>query len=455
MSLIKCPECGKDVSDKAKACPNCGHPIQSKIKRHPKWVIVLAAICGIIALFVCISAFLDLKKAGSVGKANKETNASFDSKAEITETDISSESKTEITETKETQQPKVSFSPITDEELSTLPDPDGFVSSVSTAAKSIGVTDIVKTEIGNYKKSDIVLNLSAKCETETGAELIIDSLYVTKWVTFSIIDYNTGNYYFADGDKKDFIDLYDYKTGKLISEKTKDWEDYDALEEFNKRSQEIDQEFQESLNEIAEKYTNSSTKNDNAKDVSHNNIDMKSFSKDIEVINEYKWDSYGLNYIGIELKNNSASTLRLDSEFIFYDADNNIIGTKKTHYVAFEPQSNILLHVANEDPFDHYECNLNPKEDNRNNPVKSLLKSEVSEADSKLIFSITNTGDFDALFVKCTVLFLQGGEPVSLKYSYAGTSNGKILPSETERAEIKKPYNTPYDEYILFLDGRG
>lgn len=27
MALIKCPECSKDVSDKAPACPNCGAPI--------------------------------------------------------------------------------------------------------------------------------------------------------------------------------------------------------------------------------------------------------------------------------------------------------------------------------------------------------------------------------------------------------------------------------------------
>ena len=26
MSLIKCPECGKEISDKAPACPNCGCP---------------------------------------------------------------------------------------------------------------------------------------------------------------------------------------------------------------------------------------------------------------------------------------------------------------------------------------------------------------------------------------------------------------------------------------------
>lgn len=27
MSLIKCSECGKEVSDKAISCPNCGNPI--------------------------------------------------------------------------------------------------------------------------------------------------------------------------------------------------------------------------------------------------------------------------------------------------------------------------------------------------------------------------------------------------------------------------------------------
>ena len=27
MALIKCPECGKEVSDKAAACPNCGFPV--------------------------------------------------------------------------------------------------------------------------------------------------------------------------------------------------------------------------------------------------------------------------------------------------------------------------------------------------------------------------------------------------------------------------------------------
>ena len=27
MALIKCPECGKQISDRAASCPNCGCPI--------------------------------------------------------------------------------------------------------------------------------------------------------------------------------------------------------------------------------------------------------------------------------------------------------------------------------------------------------------------------------------------------------------------------------------------
>lgn len=30
MALINCPECGKEISDKATSCPNCGAPIGNK-----------------------------------------------------------------------------------------------------------------------------------------------------------------------------------------------------------------------------------------------------------------------------------------------------------------------------------------------------------------------------------------------------------------------------------------
>ena len=33
MALIKCPECGKEISDKTKKCPECGYPIKKLNKK--------------------------------------------------------------------------------------------------------------------------------------------------------------------------------------------------------------------------------------------------------------------------------------------------------------------------------------------------------------------------------------------------------------------------------------
>lgn len=63
MSLIKCPECGKEISDKAATCPNCGHPIKSNIFSNKIVLGTIAGICGIIGLLVIVSGFSDLSKS--------------------------------------------------------------------------------------------------------------------------------------------------------------------------------------------------------------------------------------------------------------------------------------------------------------------------------------------------------------------------------------------------------
>lgn len=39
MALIKCPECGKTISDKALKCPQCGYPITQKVEQEPAALI--------------------------------------------------------------------------------------------------------------------------------------------------------------------------------------------------------------------------------------------------------------------------------------------------------------------------------------------------------------------------------------------------------------------------------
>ena len=48
MALIKCEDCGKDISNKAKACPNCGCPIPPKMTKVIVHRIVYHKSKGII-----------------------------------------------------------------------------------------------------------------------------------------------------------------------------------------------------------------------------------------------------------------------------------------------------------------------------------------------------------------------------------------------------------------------
>lgn len=34
MPMINCPECGREISDKAATCPHCGTPVQQKFCKH-------------------------------------------------------------------------------------------------------------------------------------------------------------------------------------------------------------------------------------------------------------------------------------------------------------------------------------------------------------------------------------------------------------------------------------
>ena len=50
MALINCEECGKEVSDIAKACPHCGYPIKKKGKGFAVTRLVLGIIGCVYSL---------------------------------------------------------------------------------------------------------------------------------------------------------------------------------------------------------------------------------------------------------------------------------------------------------------------------------------------------------------------------------------------------------------------
>lgn len=53
MSLIKCKDCGSEVSTKAKSCPKCGAPIKKEAKQYGCGTVIVVGI----GLFILISIF--------------------------------------------------------------------------------------------------------------------------------------------------------------------------------------------------------------------------------------------------------------------------------------------------------------------------------------------------------------------------------------------------------------
>lgn len=64
MALIKCSECGREVSDKASTCPNCGNPIKSKNSFNLKKPILSI----VVLLFVLGGGYAAWQLIGSNGK---------------------------------------------------------------------------------------------------------------------------------------------------------------------------------------------------------------------------------------------------------------------------------------------------------------------------------------------------------------------------------------------------
>ena len=52
MALIKCPECGKEISNNAKNCPNCGYKLKNKNSKLLLIVVGIIMIITIITLLI-------------------------------------------------------------------------------------------------------------------------------------------------------------------------------------------------------------------------------------------------------------------------------------------------------------------------------------------------------------------------------------------------------------------
>ncbi len=70
MSLINCKECGKEISDQAKACPNCGYPLKKKGNGFAIASLVLGIISCVYSLPILTTiSEPDMPKAATIAMA--------------------------------------------------------------------------------------------------------------------------------------------------------------------------------------------------------------------------------------------------------------------------------------------------------------------------------------------------------------------------------------------------
>lgn len=94
MALIKCPECGKEVSEKAGVCPNCGCPLTSgmtenkvvdnreftkngKLKKKQSKMSTIAAVLTIFGCTIPIALIVGLIDLGTGTKEEKHSGSVF------------------------------------------------------------------------------------------------------------------------------------------------------------------------------------------------------------------------------------------------------------------------------------------------------------------------------------------------------------------------------------------
>lgn len=82
MALIKCPECGQEISRTLSACPKCGFVFPKK-KKSMKIIIVLAGVVIAIALVIFLITKLFFLVAGPGSKAIKIIEKDLGSSIEV------------------------------------------------------------------------------------------------------------------------------------------------------------------------------------------------------------------------------------------------------------------------------------------------------------------------------------------------------------------------------------
>lgn len=155
------------------------------------------------------------------------------------------------------------FKEVTDEEAAMIPDRESLFNVGEQVLGSIGVKTVKTGVWGNYtdyssEESDSIA-VDFYGVTDSDRLLKVTMQYSTsstsaEWSVNSVYDADNGNCYYVPDEWKTTVDLYDYKTQKLISEKS------ESKEEVQERLTQKVEEASEKEKEVKKSYSEESKK---------------------------------------------------------------------------------------------------------------------------------------------------------------------------------------------------
>ncbi len=136
-------------------------------------------------------------------------------------------------------------------DLKDVPYSSNINEKIATALVEIGVSDVTAITYYNYSSDSSLnmlhLNSLVKTESKILHIKLMNILDVNaKWFVSDITNESGTHHYYPLESKA--VDLYDYKTDKLIRKAN---EDFDPVEDFNERSESIEESFSQALDDIA------------------------------------------------------------------------------------------------------------------------------------------------------------------------------------------------------------
>lgn len=206
------------------------------------------------ALVLMLSCLL-LTSCGSQSQVESESSTVVETETAAADTDTKSE-----TETEAETEAKGNLSLSNDQynylsEKIALPSYDEVCGAalaqigVATVA-NVSFVDVQFTDDGDITETILVTDSNGKTVSMTCLYLAL----VDTWTVVSISDPDTGHYYLVPEGSEKYYDVYSYETGELISGKKEDISVDKITQDYESRSQEISDDFDDALDDIAEKY---------------------------------------------------------------------------------------------------------------------------------------------------------------------------------------------------------